>query len=170
MVTAPIPKFAENYQSWPGQILGGDGEDYHQQKISALDSGCWLVFWSRNGRWTGLEHVPRLHWLGLYLYFLWWSFALMCYKETNCWRQELLPRPCEICHPHEAPLNANSSPSSCLEGTCFLAGRQNVYDDAYEFWVVVRERGSHEQVQEVEERKKSKQKLEARKSEANWSL
>jgi len=52
-------------------------------------------------------------------------------------------------------------------GTCFLAGRQNVYDQAYEFWVVVRERGSHEQVQEVEERKKSTQKLEARKLEAN---
>ena len=34
----------------------------------------------------------------------------------------------------------------------------------------MRERGSHEQVQEVEERKKSTQKLEARKLEATWYL
>ena len=55
-----------------------------------------------------------------------YAFRLLwCAKATNCRRQELLPRPCEICHPHEARLNANSSPSSCLEGTCFLAGRQN---------------------------------------------
>ena len=39
--------------------------------------------------------------------------------------------------------------------------RTNVYDDAMEFWVVVREHGSHEESHEQEERCKSKEKLEA---------
>ena len=90
----------------------------------------------------------------------------VCFKATRCRRQKLLSRCITASDAHEAPLNAHVS-WHMFPGTCFLAGRQNVYDQAYEFWVVVRERGSHEQVQEVEERKKSTQKLEARKLEAN---
>lgn len=48
-----------------------------------------------------------------------------------------------------------------LDSWTHLGVRKNLYDEVTEYWVVVRERGSHEQLHEVENTTKSTEKLQA---------
>ena len=157
----------DQYLLISGEVYRWDGEDHNKNKNSETSQRCWMVFRIWDEKWLGMACVSRMHVLTCALVTCIFSNLLAPYV-LHLGRR--LPAPKSFVKNLKELTRISGAPGTQIKTVChshheilprLAMARTNVYDGAMEYWVVVREHGSHEESHEQQERTKSTEALDA---------